>query len=120
MKGDRCEFAYVTVVDGDGDGERVLTTPVGVNLRAFLCDHDLSPYTRYTERVNCGGRGLCATCGVRIIDGAHPPEHWHDRVADRFGYPRLSCQITVERDLIVRIPEKRIWGSRRSGTAPDD
>lgn len=117
MTGDRCEFVYVTVIDGDR--ERVLAAPVGTNLRELLCDNSLSPYTRLTERVNCGGRGLCATCGVRIIEGGHPPEHWHDRVADRFGYPRLSCQITVERDLIVRIPEKRVWGGRESDTDID-
>ncbi|MFB6298657.1 MAG: 2Fe-2S iron-sulfur cluster-binding protein [Halobacteriales archaeon] len=111
MPDDRCEFVYVTVVEGGH--EHVLTAPVGTNLRELLLDHGLSPYTRYTERLNCGGRGLCGTCGVQITVGTHPPEHWHDQVAERFGYPRLSCQIHIERDLTVRISEKRIWGDRQ-------
>ena len=96
------------------DGERwhEIDAEAGVNLRRLLLRHDLSPYTRWTEQANCGGRGLCATCGVRLEEGP-PPDHWHDRLADRWGYPRLSCQITVDRSLTVRLlPEKRIWGGR--------
>ncbi|MFB6309466.1 MAG: 2Fe-2S iron-sulfur cluster-binding protein, partial [Haloarculaceae archaeon] len=71
----------------------------------------LTPHSRAGRRVNCGGRGLCATCGVRIDD---PPaaDHWHDQLADRFGYPRLSCQLRVEDEMHVRIPDKRVWGRR--------
>jgi Na+-transporting NADH:ubiquinone oxidoreductase subunit NqrF len=43
-----------------------------------------------------------------------PPRHWHDRLAARFGYPRLSCQVTVEDDLLVELPDKLVWGSRDS------
>lgn len=95
-----------------GDGETTLVAPRGANLRRLLLEHGFSPYTRVTERLNCGGRGLCATCGVRFDD---PPEptHWHDRLAARFGYPRLSCQITVDEDTTVELVEdKRIWGGR--------
>jgi ferredoxin len=101
-----------TVTVRHGDGETTLVAERGVNLRRLLLEHGLSPYTRVTERLNCGGRGLCATCGVRFDD---PPEptHWHDRLAARFGYPRLSCQITVEEDTTVELVEdKRIWGGR--------
>lgn len=111
--------------DGDGDGPAVVTLVVrhsetettldvrrGRILRDVLRENDLSPYTRATERINCGGRGLCATCGVRLRT-ASTPEHWHDRLAARFGYPRLSCQISVEAGLIVELDEeKRVWGSR--------
>jgi ferredoxin len=95
----------------DGE-ETVLTTTRGRNLRRLLLDAGLSPYTRLTSRANCGGRGICATCGVRIRAGEEPPGHWHDRLADRFGYPRLSCQVTVEDDLTVELPEKLVWGGR--------
>jgi ferredoxin len=95
----------------DGE-ETVLTTTPGRNLRALLLDAGLSPYTRLTSRANCGGRGICATCGVRIRAGAEPPTHWHDRLADRFGYPRLSCQVTVDDDMTVDLPEKVVWGGR--------
>lgn len=94
------------------DGEvSVLDVPAGTNLRRALLDAGLSPYTRLTERLNCGGRGLCATCGVRV-ETPSAPDHWHDSLAARFGYPRLSCQLTVERDTVVRLPDKLVWGGR--------
>ncbi|HHP7238461.1 2Fe-2S iron-sulfur cluster-binding protein [Longibacter sp.] len=97
----------------DGTEWHVLTCRTGANLRVLLLRNDLSPYVRLTESVNCGGRGLCATCGVRLEGDTPDPEHWHDRAAARFGYPRLSCQITVDRDLTVRLlPDKRVWGKR--------
>jgi ferredoxin len=75
-------------------------------------DIDLSPYASATERVNCGGRGLCATCGVRVLDGPEAT-HWHDRLAERFGYPRLSCQIRVSGPITVAlVSDKRVWGGR--------
>ncbi|MWG35764.1 2Fe-2S iron-sulfur cluster-binding protein [Halomarina oriensis] len=97
-------------VDHDGETTVLSVTP-GTNLRRALLDAGRSPYTSVTERVNCGGRGLCATCGVRVLT-PRAPEHWHDRLAARFGYPRLSCQLTVEHDTHVRIPEKLVWGDR--------
>lgn len=99
------------------DGERwhTLSAPDGANLRQVLLQHSLSPYTPLTQRVNCGGRGLCATCGVLLLREPPAPTHWHDRLADRYGYPRLSCQITIRRPLVVHLlPDKRIWGTRHS------
>lgn len=102
----------VTVVVVDGEDRHELTAPAGANLREALLDADLSPYARLTERANCGGRGLCATCGVRLRDDVDPG-HWHDRLAERFGYPRLSCQIEVREGLVVELDrEKRVWGRR--------
>lgn len=92
---------------------RTLTVEDGANLRRTLLDHGISPYAALTRRLNCGGRGLCATCGVHIDEGEPAPDHWHDALAGRFGYPRLSCQITVKRDMIVRIlDDKIVWGAR--------
>jgi len=100
----------------DGKTWHELSAGHGANLRRVLLDHDLSPYVPLTERLNCGGRGICATCGVRLGASAPEPSHWHDRLARNFGYPRLSCQITVDRDLTVRLlPEKTIWGGRTTG-----
>lgn len=97
----------------DGAQWHRLTVPHDTVLRDVLLRHDLSPYTRWTRRLNCGGRGLCATCGVRFDGEAPTPVHWHDRLAARFGYPRLSCQIRVTRPLDVRLlPDKIIWGRR--------
>jgi hypothetical protein len=52
-----------------------------------------------------------ATGGVGIEAGEPDPQHWHDRIGCYFGYPHLSCQITVDRDMTVRILiDKLIWG----------
>ncbi|NJL05068.1 MAG: 2Fe-2S iron-sulfur cluster binding domain-containing protein [Chloroflexaceae bacterium] len=85
----------------------------GTNLRRVLLALSLSPYAPLTRQRNCGGRGLCATCGVWLEQGEPPPTHWHDALAAQYGYPRLSCQITLEADLTVRLlTDKLIWGQR--------
>ncbi|HMQ35539.1 MAG TPA: 2Fe-2S iron-sulfur cluster-binding protein [Chloroflexaceae bacterium] len=96
-----------------GETRHTLVVPHRVNLRRALLMAGLSPYAALTRRLNCGGRGLCATCGVWLEEGARAPAHWHDRLAAQFGYPRLSCQITVTHDMLVRlVTDKRIWGRR--------
>lgn len=112
QNGDGTDEGTVAVTVRDGDEETVVAVERGAILRDALREAGFSPYTAVTERLNCGGRGLCATCGVRIVAGP-PPAHWHDRLADRYGYPRLSCQVTVDRDMTVELlPDKRIWGGR--------
>jgi len=102
----------VTVVVIDRTDERhELTVESGTRLRDALVDAGYSPYTAATSRLNCGGRGLCATCGVRIRAGPSPT-HWHDRLATRFGYPRLSCQVIVDRPMTVELVDKLVWGGR--------
>jgi ferredoxin len=93
--------------------ETILQVPDGTNLREILLEHDISPYAALPNKVNCGGQGLCATCGVWVEAGEPLPAHWHDRLAARFGYPRLSCQITVNAPMTLRIlTDKVIWGKR--------
>ena len=106
--GESTETVRLVVVDGDTETELVVDR--GRVLRDVLLEAGLSPYSRLTERANCGGRGICATCGVRV--SGVEPDHWHDRLAERFGYPRLSCQIKVVQDLRVELVEKVVWGSR--------
>ena len=104
----------------DGSTWHEVTLPDGTNLRRALLRHDLSPYTQWTQTLNCGGRGLCATCGVRLGDEAPSPTHWHDRLAAQYGYPRLSCQIIVDRPLTVYLlTDKRIWGAQATGARKD-
>ena len=87
--------------------------PKGSNLRKALLEEGISPYARMTRKLNCGGNGLCATCGVEILSEPVTPTHWHDKLAHRYRYPRLSCQITVEEDIAIRIiEEKKVWGKR--------
>ncbi len=102
----------LTLIDLEGNQRRVEVVR-GSNLRRLLLDQDFSPYTRYTTHFNCGGRGLCATCGVWIEAGAPAPVHWHDKLADKFGYPRLSCQITTDAPMTIRKVKKKVWGSSR-------
>jgi len=102
----------LTVETPDG-AVREVTAETGTVLRDALLDAGLSPHSRYAL-TNCGGRGLCATCGVRLADPPDP-DHWHDDLADRFGYPRLSCQIRVRDGMAVTIPDKRVWGRRERG-----
>lgn len=98
------------------DQEQIIEVEQGANLRRTLLDMGISPYGPIPSRINCGGRGLCATCGVWIEAGEPEPQHWHDRVGSRFGYPRLSCQINVENDMTVRIlTDKVFWGQRDPG-----
>ncbi|WP_321168524.1 2Fe-2S iron-sulfur cluster-binding protein [Halorubrum alkaliphilum] len=95
----------------DGDESHTLRIVRGRSLRNALLDANRSPYAPATKRLNCGGRGLCATCGVRIHDGP-AADHWHDRLAERFGYPRLSCQVVVEGPMTVELVDKHVWGGR--------
>lgn len=94
----------------DGDETTSLHVAQGANLRRELLDAGFGVYGPLSERVNCGGRGLCATCTVCIATEAPEPTHWHDRAAVTFGYPRLSCQVPVDRPMTVRLLDKWIWG----------
>jgi ferredoxin len=111
-----------TVRDERRNETATIEGAAGATLRDVLIEHGLSPHGRYAV-TNCGGRGLCATCGVRLAGGdpsgdeGPPPEHWHDRLAARFGYPRLSCQVPLQDGMWVRIPDKRVWGRRESSGA---
>ena len=100
----------VTVVERDG--ETTLAVERGRNLREVLLEHGFEVYGRVSRVANCGGRGLCGTCGVRLEDGPEP-EHWHDRAAERWGYPRLSCRVTVDAPLTVELVGKIVWGQLR-------
>ena len=91
------------------DGEETIAVGRGTVLRDARLDRGFSVYGTVSRHANCGGRGLCATCTVEV-DPAPDPTHWHDAAAVRFGYPRLSCQITVEEPLTVRLLDKYVWG----------
>jgi ferredoxin len=112
--GDADGDADHTVAVAHPEGKARLAVPDGAVLRDVLLAAGLSPHSRAGRRLNCGGRGLCATCGVRVED-APVPDHWHDDLAARFGYPRLSCQIRVTDDMRVEVPEKLVWGGRETG-----
>lgn len=107
--GDETADDEVTITVRAEGTETTIQVPGGTRLRDALLSAGLSPYGTVSRATNCGGRGLCGTCGVRI-DPAPEPRQWHDSAAERFGYPRLSCQITVEEPLTVEVPKKIVWG----------
>jgi len=85
----------------------------GANLRTVLLENNYPVYGKLSNHINCGGRGLCATCGIEILRPEIEPMHWHDKLAKSYRYLRLSCQITVEFDLEIRIEDDKVmWGRR--------
>ncbi|QSG08982.1 2Fe-2S iron-sulfur cluster-binding protein [Halapricum desulfuricans] len=97
--------------EATGETRRIESTR-GATLRDVLLEAGISPHGRYATKANCGGRGLCATCGVRFETDTPDADHWHDKLAEEFGYPRLSCQIELATDCSVVVPDKRMWGGR--------
>jgi len=51
----------------------------------------------------CGGRGHCGKCGVDITGHISPPNQQEERAGRR-----LSCQITLQGDCHVVLPEQRM------------
>jgi len=100
----------IPVTVRDGDSETTIHVEQGEILRDALLAHDFQVYGSVSRRANCGGRGLCGTCGVRVREGTPEPEQWHDAAAERWGYPRLSCQMRVTEPMVVDLVEKVVWG----------
>ena len=86
----------------DINGKKKLTVPGGSALLTTLNREKIFLPSA------CGGRGTCAFCKCQVIEGAGPilptesvlltEQERNDRI-------RLSCQIKVKNDLIIRIPE---------------
>lgn len=100
----------VTVIDGDD--ETSIEVRPGTVLREALGAHGFEVYGSVSRVANCGGRGICGTCGVRIREDL-PAAGVHDAAAKRWGYPRLSCRIRVTEPITVELVEKVVWGQLR-------
>ncbi len=76
----------------------------GVNLRQALLDAG-KPIAS-----SCGGEGVCGKCWVKVMGGENtllPPNEIEDflKVKNELGpIYRISCQVTVEGDLIIAAP----------------
>ncbi len=110
------ESVPVTVIDGDS--ETSIEVRSGTVLRDALLEHGFEVYGSVSRVANCGGRGICGTCGVRIREGP-PAAGIHDAAAKRWGYPRLSCRIRVTEPITVELVEKLMWGQLRPGQDAD-
>ena len=100
----------ITVTVLANDTETEIAVEEGHVLRDALLEAGVDVYGAVSRYANCGGRGLCGTCGVRIHEGTPEPEQWHDAASDRWGYPRLSCQIRVREPMVVELVGKVVWG----------
>jgi Na+-transporting NADH:ubiquinone oxidoreductase subunit F len=66
----------------------------------------------------CGGRGSCAYCKVRVLEGAGaigPVEAPHLKPAEREAGVRLSCQVKVRGDLRIEVPRHLFSVKRYTG-----
>jgi Na+-transporting NADH:ubiquinone oxidoreductase subunit F len=57
----------------------------------------------------CGGRGTCAYCKVKVMEGGGPvlpTETPYLSPSELEGHVRLSCQVKVKDDLRIQIPEE--------------
>ena len=86
----------------DGKSWHELQVKRGLILRQALIENELSPHDTITNFVNCRGDGVCAFCSVHIDSDAPKPEQLIDRLASKLGW-RLSCQVPVDRDLVVKL-----------------
>ena len=106
----------VTLTVREDGVETTIETERGTVLREALRAHGFEVYGSISRVANCGGRGVCGTCGVRVTgaDGESiPAAGRHDAAAKRWGYPRLSCQIRVREPMLVEVIDKVVWGQLR-------
>jgi ferredoxin len=92
-----------TITVHTDQGRYELTVDDGIPLRQALRRHDLSPHDPVTDVVNCGGRGHCGLCVVEILEGAPPSTQALDSTLSGMGVGRLSCLVTVDRDMTVQL-----------------
>ncbi len=56
----------------------------------------------------CGGRGICGKCKCRVLDGAGPIQPSEEKKLKKDEIEnsyRLACQIIIENDLTIVVPE---------------
>lgn len=66
----------------------------------------------------CGGRGSCAYCKVRVLEGGGmigPVEEPYLSPQEQKDHVRLSCQVKVRRDIKLAIPEELFLARRFQG-----
>ena len=91
------------------NGERDIAVPVGGKLLNVLTGQSLFLPSA------CGGGGTCGQCKVRILEGGGellPTEKVHiNKRAAREG-ERLACQVNVDGDLAIEVPQE-VFGVNR-------
>ncbi|MEE2685189.1 MAG: NADH:ubiquinone reductase (Na(+)-transporting) subunit F [Planctomycetota bacterium] len=87
------------------NGRKELIVPAGGKLLGCLADSEIFVSSA------CGGGGTCALCVVKILQGggdilATEKNHLSNHEA-REGY-RLSCQVAVQQDMQIEVPEEAL------------
>jgi len=68
---------------------------------------------------SCGGRGTCGLCRVRVEEPRQPctpVEEDHLSPAQRAAGFRLACQVKVQSDLVIRVPDEILDAREREAT----
>lgn len=96
--------------------EETVECEEGANLRAVLREAGIEPYNGVMRYTNCRGIGTCGTCAVEIAGSVSEPtgiEKWRLSTPphDAGSGLRLSCQATVEGDLVVT-KHDGLWGHK--------
>jgi ferredoxin, 2Fe-2S len=81
----------------------VLDAPVGANLMTFLQSQNIPVAS------SCLGEGICSMCKMKIHGELTPPEKFEIETLRRNkgnSDERLSCQISIQNDLVV---ETKYW-----------
>ncbi len=88
--------------------EKEITAPVGTKLLVALAEQKLFVSSA------CGGGGTCGQCRVKVLSGGGtilPTETSHiNKINAREGY-RLSCQLTIKRDMEIEL-DSEVFGCR--------
>lgn len=101
----------VTFIQPDGL-QNVLETDTGTSVMRTAVSHGVPGIV-----AECGGSAMCATCHVYVedsyLDGLPEISDVEDEMLDctsseRCSNSRLSCQLKVESDIAVRLPETQI------------
>ncbi len=93
-------------------GEKKCTVKSGGNLLSLLAANDIFIPSA------CGGRGRCAYCKVIVESGGGPIDsvEKHALSPEELGNNmRLSCQVSVQSDLSIRIPREYLSIRRYRG-----
>ena len=97
----------ITFVGPDGKVRRKIQAEAGENLRVAAIRNKFSLYPHILKILNCRGRGLCASCTVRIISGRISPKNELENAKLKSNALnnhnlRLACQVIVNGNLVVK------------------
>ena len=83
--------------------EKIIKAPVGMKLLAALANQHLF------VSAACGGGGTCGQCRVKVFEGGGailPTEQSLITKREATEGQRLACQVSVKRDMEIRIPDE--------------